>query len=110
MITNKFSSASSLLTGIFFIILGALFFTEYSKIWALIYILFMIGFLWIGLNQILRALNNKQNARPEPAESFDQSVMRRSGDLHLFQSRPVLQVYPLRHRLVGFTERRDSVY
>ena len=56
MLTNKFSSASSLLTGIFFIVLGALFFTEYSKIWTLIYILFMIGFLWIGLNQILRAL------------------------------------------------------
>ena len=62
MLTNKFSSASSLLTGIFFIVLGALFFTEYSKIWTLIYILFMIGFLWIGLNQILRALNNKQKA------------------------------------------------
>lgn len=62
MLTNKFSSASSLLTGLFFIFLGALFFTEYTGLWTLIYILFMIGFVWIGVNQILRTLTDKKKA------------------------------------------------
>lgn len=60
MLTKKISSASSLLTGLFFIVLGILFFTEYSGIFFLVWVLFIIGFLWLGANTLFRIFINRK--------------------------------------------------
>ena len=56
MNTQKIKNGSSLLTGLFFILVGLLFFFRYSSIYRLTYILFIIGLCWIGINHLVQAM------------------------------------------------------
>ena len=60
MNTQKIKNGSSLLTGIFFILVGLLFFFRYSNIFRLTYILFIIGLCWIGINHLIQAMITKK--------------------------------------------------
>ena len=50
---EKLSSASSFLTGLFFILIGILLLSEYTSFWLLVWVLLIVAFLWMGFNELI---------------------------------------------------------
>ena len=53
MLRSKLNSYNLLLQGLFFIVLGFLFFTKWQALWAVIYVFLTLGFLYLGVSQLI---------------------------------------------------------
>ena len=52
-VERKLGSASSFLTGLFFILIGILLLSEYTSFWLLVWVLLIVAFLWMGFNELI---------------------------------------------------------